>query len=93
MLVQLLLTPLVAGWSIWVGIAISTKSNDVRTAQQLGALASLPLVAVTSLIAFDVIHATLALAFGLTAVLVVVDGLGWKIMSATFDRERLITRN
>jgi ABC-type transport system involved in multi-copper enzyme maturation permease subunit len=90
-LAHLLFTPLLAGWSIWVGIAISTKSNDVRTAQQLGALASLPLVAVTSLIAFDVIHATLGLALGLTVVLVVADGLGWKIMSAMFDRERLLT--
>jgi ABC-type transport system involved in multi-copper enzyme maturation permease subunit len=30
LLVQLLFTPLVAGWSIWVGIAISTRMSDVR---------------------------------------------------------------
>jgi Alcohol dehydrogenase GroES-like domain len=31
--VSLLFTPLLAGWSIWVGIAISTRSTDIRAAQ------------------------------------------------------------
>jgi hypothetical protein len=48
LLAQLLFTPLLAGWSIWVGIAISARSNDTRVAQQLGTLASLPSIAVTS---------------------------------------------
>lgn len=51
--VQLLLTPLLAAGSIWVGIAISTRSSDVRVAQQLSLLADVPVVALTSLIAFD----------------------------------------
>ena len=91
LLAQLLFTPLLAAWSIWVGIAISARSSDVRVAQQLSLLASLPSVAVTSLIAFNVIHPTLGLALGGAAVLLVLDGLGWRITSATFDRERLIT--
>ncbi len=53
-------------------------------------LASLPTVAVTSLIAFNVIHATLGLALGGAAVLLLLNGLDWRITSATFDRERLI---
>jgi hypothetical protein len=53
-------------------------------------LASLPTAVVAALIAFNGIHATLGLALGLAALLLV-DGLGWRIMSATFDRERLIT--
>jgi ABC-type transport system involved in multi-copper enzyme maturation permease subunit len=91
LLVQLLFTPLLAGWSIWVGIAISARSRDVRVAQQLGLLASLPSVAVTSLIAFNVIHPTLGLALGGAAALLLLNRLGWRITSATFDRERLIT--
>jgi ABC-type transport system involved in multi-copper enzyme maturation permease subunit len=91
LLAQVVFTPLLAGWSIWVGIWISARSNDVRVAQQLGMLASLPSVLVTSLIAFDVIHATPGLALGLTAVLLLLQGLGWRITSASFDRERLIT--
>jgi ABC-type transport system involved in multi-copper enzyme maturation permease subunit len=88
-LAQLLFTPLLAAWSIWVGIAISTRSSDIRVAQQLAMLVSLPSVAVTTLIAYNVIHATLGLALGLAAVLLVLDGAGWRIVSALFDRERL----
>jgi hypothetical protein len=91
LLAQLLFTPLLATWSIWVGIAISARSRGIRVAQQLGTLASLPSVAVTSLTAYNVIHATLGLALGLAAVLLILDGLGWRITSVTFDRERLIT--
>ena len=42
LLVQLLFTPLLAGWPIWAAIAISARSADVRAAQQLAVLASLP---------------------------------------------------
>jgi ABC-type Na+ efflux pump permease subunit len=35
LLAQLCFTPLLAGWSIWIAILISTRSNDVRVAQQL----------------------------------------------------------
>jgi ABC-2 type transport system permease protein len=91
MLAQLLFTPLLAGWSIWVGMAISARSSDFRVAQQLGMLASLPAAVIAALVAFNGIHATLGLAVGLAAALLLADGLGWQIMSAAFDRERLIT--
>ena len=91
LLAQLLFTPLLAGWSIWVGMAISARASDFRVAQQLSILASLPTAVVASLIAFNVIHPTFSLALGLAAALLLGDGLGWRIMSATFDRERLIT--
>jgi ABC-type Na+ efflux pump permease subunit len=91
LLAQLVFTPLLAAWSIWVGIGISARTNDVRTAQQLSALASLPTIAVTSLIAYKVIQPSFRLAFGLAVALFVLDRLGWQITSASFDRERLIT--
>ena len=74
-----------------MAIVISTGSNDPRTGEQLGALASLPSIAVTSLIALNAIPATLGLAVAAAAVLVVLNALGWRITSALFDRERLIT--
>jgi ABC-type transport system involved in multi-copper enzyme maturation permease subunit len=91
MVAQLILTPLLAGWSIWVGIAISTRSSDVRVAQQLSLLADVPLVILTSLVAFDVIHPTLGLAVGFGALLIVADAIGWRIVSPMFDRERLVS--
>jgi ABC-type transport system involved in multi-copper enzyme maturation permease subunit len=90
-LAQLLFTPLIAAWSIWIAIAISTRSSDIRAAQQLAALASLPSIAVTTLIAINVIHATLGLALILGAALLLANRLGWRIVSTMFDRERLIT--
>ena len=48
-------------------------------------------VAVTTLIALNVIPATLGLALAGAAVLLVLNRLGWRITSAMFDRERLIT--
>ncbi|HZE06483.1 MAG TPA: ABC transporter permease subunit, partial [Solirubrobacteraceae bacterium] len=88
---QVIFTPLIALWSIWVGIAISTRSSDIRAAQQLSVLGNLPLVALTTLFAFNVITPTLALAVGLGAALLVIDRLGWRVVSALFDRERLIS--
>ena len=88
---QVLFTPLLAAWSIWVGLAISSLSSDIRAAQQLSLLGNLPLVAVTILITFNVIHATLGLALGLGIALLVGYRLGWRVVSALFDRERLVT--
>jgi ABC-type transport system involved in multi-copper enzyme maturation permease subunit len=91
LLAQLLFTPLLAAWSIWVGMAFSTRSSDFRVAQQLGIVACVPPLAVTYLIAFNVIHVTLGLAVGFAAALLLLDGVGWRVVSAMFDRERLIT--
>ena len=90
-LAQVLFTPLLALWSIWVGIAISTRSTDVRAAQQLSVLGNLPLVALSTLFAFNVIQPKLGLALILGGGLIVIDRLGWRVVSAMFDRERLIT--
>jgi ABC-2 type transport system permease protein len=91
LLAQVLFTPLLAAWSIWVGIAVSTRSSDVRVAQQLGVLASLPPVFVVVLIAFNVIPVTPALAVGCAAALLILDVLGWRVVSRLFDSEWLIT--
>jgi hypothetical protein len=83
--------PLLAGWSIWVGIAISARSADVRVAQQLGVFASLPPLAVVALITLNVLSPSTGLALGLAAALLALDGLGWRAVAAMFDRERLVT--
>jgi ABC-type Na+ efflux pump permease subunit len=88
---QAVFTPLLTGWTIWVAIAISTRSSDVRTAQQLSILASLPPVALAALISFQVVHASLTLAIGIGAGLLAIDALAWRGVSALFNRERLIT--
>ena len=91
LLAQLLFIPLLALWSIWVGIGISSRATDVRVAQQLATLASLPLLAFTSLISFQVIKPSVPLAIGLALALLAIDIAGWRIVAGLFDRERLIT--
>jgi ABC-type transport system involved in multi-copper enzyme maturation permease subunit len=91
LLAQLVFTPLLAAWSIWVGISLSARASDPRTAQQFSILASLPTVAVTSLIAFNVIKPDLRVASAFGIALLVLIRLGWRFASALFDRERLIT--
>ena len=75
LLMQLLFTPLVAGWSVWAGIAMSTRVSDVRAAQQLATAASLPPLAIVALTPFNVITPSLGLALGLAAALLLIDGL------------------
>lgn len=91
LLVQVVFTPLLAVWTIWVALAISTRASDVRVAQQLAMLASLPPVFVTVLIALDVIAPTVQLGLGLGLLLLVLDVLGWRVTAQLFDRERLLT--
>jgi ABC-type transport system involved in multi-copper enzyme maturation permease subunit len=89
--VQLGFTPLLAAWSICVAMTISARTRDVRVAQQLATLASLPAVAVTALTAYNVIHASVQLAAGLAILLFVLNRIGWRAASLAFDRERLVT--
>jgi ABC-type Na+ efflux pump permease subunit len=87
-----LFTPLLATFSIWVGLAISARSSDVRVAQQLAALAMLPMLGVVSLFAFGVIAPTIWVALAGGVVLAMLDLGAWRIVSGLFDRERLLTR-
>jgi ABC-type Na+ efflux pump permease subunit len=90
LLAQILFTPLLALWSIWVGIGISTRASDVRVAQQLATLAGLPLLGFTSLISFQLIRPSVPLAIGLALALLAADVVAWRVVSQLFDPERLI---
>jgi ABC-type transport system involved in multi-copper enzyme maturation permease subunit len=90
-LVQLLFTPLLAGWAVWVGIAVSARSTDVRVAQQLSTLGSVPPLVLVALMSLNVITVSTGLAVGLAAALLAVDLLAWRVVAAMFDPERLVT--
>jgi ABC-2 type transport system permease protein len=90
-LVQVLFTPLLAGWAIWVGIAVSVRSADVRVAQQLSVLGSTPPLIIVALVSLNVITVSTGLAIGLAAALLAIDLLAWRAVAAMFNRERLVT--
>ena len=74
-----------------MGIAISARSSDIRIAQQLSVLASLPPLGIVALMQFKVIVPSTGLALALAAALLIIDALAWLAVAAIFDRERLIT--
>ena len=87
-----LFTPLLAAFSIWVGLAISARSSDVRVAQQLATMAVLPMVGLLLLFTFRVVSPTVTVAVAGAVLLAALDLGAWRLVSALFDRERLLTR-
>jgi ABC-type Na+ efflux pump permease subunit len=87
----LVFIPLLAGWAIWVGLAISATVSETRVAQQLGILSSLPPVALTALMSFRIISPAFWVAAVLAGVLLAVDVLGCFLVARLFDTERLVT--
>lgn len=90
LLVQLLLTSLLAGWAIWVGIAVSTRSTDVRSAQQFECAGQLPAADHRRL---DVTERDQRIdrPFGRTRRHTAGLRLARRIVASMFNRERLVT--
>jgi ABC-type Na+ efflux pump permease subunit len=86
-----LFAPLMAGWGIVVGMAVSVRATEVRVAQQLGTLASFPPVGVIILLAANVVGTTFSVALAFAIGLLVVDLILLRLISGMFDRERLVT--
>jgi ABC-2 type transport system permease protein len=86
-----LLAPLMAGWGIVVGMAVSVRATEVRVAQQLGVLASFPPVGLIVLLAAGVVRPTFPVALEFAIGLLVIDALLLRLVSGMFDRERLVT--
>lgn len=91
LIVQAVYTPLLAALSTWIGLAISTRAGDVRVAQQLSILGSLPLLAGAIVLAFGIVEVTTGLLVVVGVVLLVADLQAWRFVAPLFDRERLIT--
>ncbi len=85
LLALFLFTPLLAGWAIVVGMAVSVRAGEIRVAQQLGMIASFPPLGL------GVIQPTVTAAIGFAALLLAVDLLALRLTSGLFDRERLVT--
>ena len=86
-----LFAPLMAGWGIVVGMAVSVRATEVRVAQQLGVLASFPPISVIVLLAVGVVSPTFSVALEFAVGLLVTDALLLRFVSGMFDRERLVT--
>ncbi len=91
-IILLLLAPLACILSIGYNVLISSRSNDTRAAQQLGALIILPFAAVYVLSEINVLQLTTATLLIMSAVLLVIDLIVFYIVQQTFQREEILTR-
>lgn len=85
-------SPVIAAFAVVVSLLISERSSDVRVAQQLGAFSTLPVMGLVALFSFRVIEFNPLSATVAVAGLVVLDVLGWRLLTRLFNRERLLTR-
>jgi hypothetical protein len=91
-IILFLLAPLACVLGVGFNILVSSRVNDVRTAQQLGYLIVLPFGAVYILSEFKVLTLTTNNLLIMGAVLVVVDVIVFYLVKATFQREEILTK-
>ncbi|HXT34295.1 MAG TPA: hypothetical protein VN837_01850, partial [Chloroflexota bacterium] len=90
--ILLVLVPLVSLFSVGVNVLISSRANDVRTAQQMGAvIPALPLGAIYVLTETGVISLSIPTLWFMAAVLAVLDGLTIYATLRTFRRDQILT--
>lgn len=88
----LLDTPSVCLLSVLVNLLISSRANDVRAAQQLGALPVLPYAAIYVLAELSVLHLTDRALLLVAAVTAVADLVLLPVVKAVFRREEILTK-
>jgi ABC-2 type transport system permease protein len=72
-------------------MAVSVRASEVRVAQQLGILASLPAIFLIVLLAADVIQPTTKAAVEFAAGALAIDLVTLRLVSRMFDPEHLLT--
>jgi ABC-2 type transport system permease protein len=91
-IIVFLLGPLACLLSVGYNVLISARANDVRGAQQLGALIILPLGAVYLLTEIKVLELTTNNLLIMAGVLAVIDLVVFFLVKATFQREEILTK-
>ncbi len=90
--IMLLLVPLAAVTSVEVSVIISARVNDIRTAQQLGALIVVPFAIIYVLGEINAFPLTAPYLLTLAAIILAVDIGLFFVSTSTFRREEILTR-
>jgi ABC-2 type transport system permease protein len=91
-IILFLLAPLACIMSVGYNVLISSRVNDVRAAQQLGALILLPFVAVYLLSEIRILDLTTNNLLIMAAILVAIDVVVFFLAKTTFQREEILTK-
>jgi ABC-2 type transport system permease protein len=84
--------PLAALLALQLAVCVSSRVNDARSAQQIGALVVLPIAGLLVAQVVGAVVLTASLALGIAAALVVLNLAVLRIGVALFDRESILTR-
>jgi ABC-type Na+ efflux pump permease subunit len=90
-LIVLLLVPLSVIFSIGLNVLISSRVNDVRTAQMYGYFSILPLAAVYLLTEIQVLTLDISTLWIIAGVLLIINLIMFPISARTFQREKILT--
>ena len=91
-IILFLLAPLACIMSVGYNILVSSKVNDVRTAQQLGALILIPFGALYLLSEIQVLSLTTGNMLIIAAILAIIDVIVFYLVKATFRRDEILTK-
>ncbi|RPJ54996.1 MAG: ABC transporter permease [Acidobacteria bacterium] len=89
---MLLFSPLLALLSVLMGVLVSSRVNDPRTAQQMTSLFVMPLVLMSVLVLMGKVFLTLELVLLAAMITLVADGLILLLAVQVFQRETILTR-
>lgn len=90
--ILLLAVPLSSILSIQLSVIISSRVNDVRTANQLGSLLFIPFIGVYLLLVTNVISLNIINLFVISMVLFLIDAALFYISKAIFRRDEILTK-
>ena len=91
-IILLLLAPLACLLSVGYNVLVSSRVNDVRTAQQLGALILLPFGVLYLLSEINVLSLTTETMLIIAGGLAIIDVIVFYLVRATFQREEILTK-
>lgn len=90
--ILLLAVPLSSILSIQLNVIISSRVNDVRTANQLGMILFIPFIAVYVLLETNVLSLNVVNLFAISVILLIADTILFYINKATFNRDAILTK-
>lgn len=90
--ILIIAVPLVSILSIQLNVIISSKVNDIRTANQLGILLFIPFIALYILLETNMVTLNVYNLFWISLVLLIVDVLLFYVNQAIFNRDKILTQ-
>jgi ABC-2 type transport system permease protein len=91
-IILLLLAPLACMLSVGYSVIVSSKTNDIRAAQNMGTLIVLPFGAIYVLSEITIFPLTTSNLLSMAALLLVLDVLVLYIVKTAFQREEILTK-